>query len=91
VSYILIKAAGLPDTQISVAATPPAMQPPFFISPGIAQTAATLNLNWFGPASLVASPVVTGPWTNAVSTNNSYAIPKSNLQPSEFYRLLYSQ
>jgi hypothetical protein len=88
VSYILIKAAGLPNIQVSVAATAPAMQPPFFLTP-LTASASGADVTWFGPGSLVASPVITGPWTNVVSTTNSYATPASKLKPSEFYRLLY--
>jgi len=93
VSYVLIKAAGLPNIQVSVAATAPAMQAPFFLNPGITYAGTNVTVSWFGPASLVASPDVTGPWTSAptVSTTNSYVTPKSKLGPSEFYRLLYSQ
>ena len=98
VSYILIKAAGLPNITVSVAPTAPAMQAPFFISPltsyyyptvGPGTSAAGADVTWFGPGSLVASPVLTGPWTNVVSTTNGYATPSSKLKPSEFYRLLY--
>jgi hypothetical protein len=38
----------------------------------------------------VAAPLVTGPWTNVVSTTNSYVMPVK-LSPSEFFRLLYPQ
>jgi len=88
VSYILIKAAGLPNIQVSVAATAPAMQAPFFLSPAISYASPDVTVSWFGPGSLVESPVLTGPWTNVVSTTNSYVTP-SKLSPSEFYRLLY--
>jgi len=84
----LIKAAGLPNIQVSVAATAPAMQAPFFLSPAISYASPDVTVSWFGPGSLVESPVLTGPWTNVVSTTNSYVTP-SKLSPSEFYRLLY--
>jgi hypothetical protein len=90
VSYILIKAAGLPNITVSVAATAPAMQAPFFLNPAITYAPSDVTVNWFGPGSLVAAPVVTGPWTNVVSTTNSYVMP-TKLSPSEFYRLSYPQ
>jgi hypothetical protein len=88
VSYVLIKAAGLPSIQVSVAATPPAMQEPFFLNPAITYAAGDATVNWFGPGSLVAAPVVTGPWTNVVSTTNTYVKP-TKLAPTEFFRLLF--
>jgi hypothetical protein len=90
VSYVLIKAAGLPNITVSVAATAPAMQEPFFLSPAITYANPDVTVNWFGPGSLVAAPLVTGPWTNVVSTTNSYVMPVK-LSPSEFFRLLYPQ
>ena len=91
VSYVLIKAAGLPNIQVSVAATAPAMQTPFFLNPAITYAATNVTVSWFGPGSLLASPDVTGQWTNAptVSTTNSYVIPASKLSPAEFFRLSY--
>jgi hypothetical protein len=91
VSYFLLKAAGLPNIRVSTAATPPAMQPPSFIDGGITQTTTNVNVKWFGSGSLVASPEATGPWTNVVSTTNSYTTPKPDLKAAEFYRLQYSQ
>ena len=100
VSYILIKAAGLPNITVygasAPAATAPAMQAPFFISPvtsyyypavGSGTSAPGANVTWFGPGSLLASPVVTGPYTNVVSTTNGYATPKAKLKAAEFYQL----
>ena len=88
VSYVLIKAAGLPDIQVSVAPTAPAMQAPFFLSPAVTYANPDVTVSWFGPGSLVAAPALTGPWTNVVSTTNSYVTP-AKLSPLEFYRLLY--
>jgi len=90
VSYILIKAGGLPSIQVSAAASAPAMQPPVFIGSGVTSTPTNVTVTWFGPASLAASDVVTGPWTNVVSTTNSYVTPASKLKAAEFYRLQYS-
>ena len=90
VSYILIKAAGLPSIQVASAASPPAVQPPFFIGNGVSLTPTNLTVTWFGQASLAASDVPSGPWTNIVSTTNSYVIPASKQKPAEFYRLQYS-
>lgn len=88
VSYVLIKAAGLPTLpRVQMGATPPGMQAPFFI--GSAATATNVSVSWFGPANLVASEVVSGPWTNVVSTTNVYVIPASEQKPSEFFRLEY--
>ncbi len=97
VSYILIKAAGLPNVTVSAAATAPAMQAaPFFIAPvtsyyyptiGSGTTAPGANVTWFGPGTLLASPDLTGPYTNVVSTTNGYATPKAKLKASEFYKL----
>ena len=88
VSYVLIKAAGLPTIpRVQMATTPPGMQPPFFI--GTTATATNVSVSWFGPANLEASAVVTGPWTNVVSTTNVYVIPASSQKPSEFFRLQY--
>ena len=89
-SYILIKAGGLPSIQVSAAASAPAMQPPVFIGSGFTSTPTNVTVTWFGPASLAASDVVTGPWTNVVSTTNSYVTPLSKLKAAEFYRLQYS-
>jgi hypothetical protein len=89
VSYVLIKAAGLPNISVSAAATAPAMQAPFFLNPAITQVGTNVSVGWFGSASLLAAPVVTGPWTNVVSTTNSYVTPKAKLKPEEFYRLRY--
>jgi hypothetical protein len=92
VSYVLIKAAGLPNIRVSAAPTAPAMQAPSFLNPAITLVGTNnVSVGWFGQASLVASPDVTGPWTNApvVSTTNSYVTPKAKLKPEEFYRLRY--
>jgi len=91
VSYVLIKAAGLPNIQPTAAATTPAMQAPFFFNPAVtlAVSNSAVNVNWFGAASLVAAPTLAGPWTNVVSTTNSYVTPKANFKPAEFYRLFY--
>jgi hypothetical protein len=95
-SYILIKAAGLPNITVSAAATVlPAMQPPFFISAtsyyyptiGPGTSAPGADITWFGPGALLASPSVTGPYTNVVSTTNGYATPEAKLKASEFYEL----
>ena len=90
VSYILIKAAGLPSTRVSSAASAPATQPPVFIGNGVSSTPTNVVVSWFGPASLAASDVPSGPWTNIVSTTNTYVIPSSKQKPAEFYRLQYS-
>ena len=90
VSYILIEAVGLPRVEVSAAATAPAIQAPSFFGSGITQTDAGVSVTWFGPGSLVASPVVTGPWTNVVSTTNSYTTPKASLKAAEFYQLRYT-
>jgi len=93
VSYVLIKAAGLPNIRVSAATAGPAMQAPFFLNPAITYASTNVTVSWFGPASLLASPVPTDQWTNAptVSTTNSYVTPESKLKPSEFYRLRYPQ
>ncbi len=90
VSYILIKAAGLPNISVAASATTPVMQAPFFIGNGVSSTGTNVAVSWFGPASLVASENVTGPWTNVVSSTNVYATPNAKLKPAEFYRLQYS-
>jgi hypothetical protein len=90
VSYFLLKAAGLPNIRVSAAASAPAMQTPLFVN-GITQTATNVSVAWFGAGSLVASPSASGPWTNVVSTTNSYVTPKANLKPAEFYRIQYPQ
>ena len=94
VSYVLIKAAGLPNITPTAAATTPGMQAPFFLNPAVTLTSSSsavtaVNVNWFGAASLVAAPTLAGPWTNVVSTTNSYVTPKANFKPAEFYRLFY--
>jgi hypothetical protein len=66
-------------------------QQPFFIGNGVTLTSSNLIVSWSGVASLVASPTLNGPWTNVVSTTNSYTIPIPSLKAAEFYRLLYSQ
>ncbi len=91
VSYFLLKAAGLPSIQGSAAASPPAIQPPLFIGGGVTASPTNVIVNWFGSGALVASDAVTGPWTNVVSTTNSYVTPVSRLKAAEFYRLQYAQ
>ena len=96
VSYVLIKAAGLPNVTVTPVATVlPPMQAPFFLAPvtpyyylapdGSGKTAPGADITWFGVGTLYASPNLTGPYTNAVSTTNGYAIPKAKLNPLEFY------
>jgi len=91
VSYFLLKAAGLPSIQVSAAASPPAIRPPLFIGGGVTASPTNVIVNWFGSGALVASDAVTGPWTNVVSTTNSYVTPVSRLKAAEFYRLQYAQ
>ena len=91
VSYFLLKAAGLPGIVVSTAASPPGPQAPAFIGSGVTANASNITVTWFGQAALLASELASGPWTNVVSTTNSYTTPLSKANRSEFYRLQYGQ
>ncbi len=87
VSYILIKAAGLPAIQVQAAATPPAPQPPFYIGGGITLAGTNVNVSWFGLGTLQSAPVITGPWTDVLNATNSYTAPATS--QAQFFRVRY--
>jgi hypothetical protein len=58
---------------------------------GINRTNNQPRLNWFGSATLVGAPAVSGTYSDVLSVTNiatnSYAPP--TLQPSQFFRLKF--
>jgi len=58
---------------------------------GISGTNTSVNVNWFGTATLQSAPTLTGPFSNAVTVmnnvTNSYTQPTT--KKTQFYRLQY--
>jgi len=87
VSYVLIKATGLPAIQVQAAATPPGPQPPFYIGSGITVAGTNAMVAWFGTGTLQSAPAVTGTWADVPNAASPYTVPATNT--ALFLRVVY--